>query len=92
MAEPENTTNESNALGSQRKKLGPLWFAGIPLMIFGIVVSVMYTMNHLKQQPPEPIDFDMTLQHGDGGFIVYGVAVAVFGLILMLIGVRRKGA
>ena len=50
----------------------------------------MKTMNHLKQQPPEPLGFDLTLKYGDGGFIAYGVAAAVLGFILMWIDYRRR--
>jgi hypothetical protein len=59
------------------------------LMNLGIVFTTMKTMNHLKQQPPEPLGLDLTLRYGDGGFIAYGVAVAVLGFILIWIDCRR---
>ena len=62
------------------------------LMNFGVIFTTMKTMNHLKQQPPEPLGFDLTLRYGDGGFIAYGVAAAVLGFILIWMEPRhRKG-
>lgn len=89
MTESGNTPNTRNAVGTRRRQFGPLYFIGLPLMILGIVIASMNTMNHLKQQPPEPLIFDMTLARGFGGFIVYGVAGFVVGFVLMLVGVRR---
>lgn len=62
------------------------------LLNLGVVFTTMKTMNHLKQQPPEPLGFDLTLRYGDGGFIAYGVTAAVLGFLLICIEPRhRKG-
>ena len=90
MSETENKSNGLNTAGPQRKKFGLLHIVGLLLMNLGVVFTTMKTVNHLKQQPPEPLGFDLTLRYGDGGFIAYGVAAAVLGLILMWIAFRRS--
>ncbi len=59
-------------------------------MNLGIVFTTMTTVSHLKQQPREPLGFDLALRYGDGGFIAYGVAAAVLGFVLMWIDYRRR--
>lgn len=49
----------------------------------------MFTVKQIKQEPPEPLGFDLTLQWGYGGFIAYGVAATALGLLLLFSG--RKG-
>lgn len=61
-------------------------------MNLGIVVATMKTVQHLKQQPLEPLGFDLSLRYGDGGFIAYGVAAALLGLSLMWMDYRRRHA
>ena len=90
MSESEIKSSDSNTAGPQRKKFGLLHIVGLLLMNLGVVFTTMKTVNHLKQQPPEPLGFDLTLRYGDGGFIAYGVATAVLGFILMWIAFRRS--
>ena len=93
MSEPGNANAAPNAARPQRKKLGLLYWIGMLLLILGSTFAANKTVQHLKQEPREPLGFDLTLQWGDGGFIAYGVATAIIGLILVLIGVRgRKDA
>lgn len=92
MNEPGNVTGAPNSAGPGRKHFGIRFYIGLPLMILGIVTSTMFTINHLKQQPPEPLGFDLTLQWGYGGFIAYGVAAALLGFLLMLSDARRRKA
>ncbi len=63
---------------------------GILLLNLGITFTTITTMNHLKQQPPEPLGFDLPLRDGDGGFIAYGVATAVLGFILIWMEPRHR--
>jgi hypothetical protein len=90
MSDPANKTSALTPTRPASKKYGPLYFVGLPLMIVGIVYATMSTMNHLKQQPPEPLVVDFTLKRGYGGFIAYGVAAGVSGFALMLVGARSK--
>ena len=90
MSESEIKSSDPNTAGPQRKKFGLLHIVGLLLMNLGVVFTTMKTVNHLKQQPPEPLGFDLTLRYGDGGFIAYGVATAVLGFILMWIAFRRS--
>ena len=61
-------------------------------MSFGMTFTTMTTMNYLKQQPPEPHGFDLTLRHGDGGFMAYGVTAAVLGFNLIWMEPRHRKA
>ena len=90
MAEPETPEGEPNAARPGRKKFGIRYYIGLPLMNLGIVTATMFTMNHLKQQPPEPLGLDLTLRWGYGGFIAYGVAAAILGFLLLLSAARGK--
>ena len=83
-------TDETNPTKPPRQKFGISWFIGYPLMIFGICFTTITTMNYLKEVPREPLLFDLTLRRGSGGFIVYGVAIAILGIVLMLRDVRRR--
>ena len=93
MSESENKSNDHNsAVSPPRQKFRLRLWIGMLLMNFGIVFTSMKTMNHLKQQPPEPLGFDLTLRYGDGGFIAYGVAAAVLGFVLIVLEARRRKA
>jgi hypothetical protein len=92
MTEPGNMTGFPTPTPQRGKKYRPLVFIGYPLMILGIVTATMNTMNHLKQQPPEPLILDLTLARGYGGFIAYGVAAALLGFTLGMIGTRSRKA
>jgi hypothetical protein len=83
MAEEQNKTVKPNAANTPRKKHGPLWYVGFPMMMFGFVFATMKTVQHFKQEPREPLGFDLTLRWGDGGFIAYGVLLAVLGATMM---------
>ena len=92
MPESENKSRDHNTAGPQPKKFRLRLWIGMLLMNFGVIFTTMKTMNHLKQQPPEPLGFDLTLRYGDGGFMAYGVAAAVLGFILIWMEPRhRKG-
>lgn len=93
MSESEDKSNDHNsAVPPSRQKFRLRLWLGMLLMNFGVVFTTMKTMNHLKQQPSEPLGFDLTLRYGDGGFIAYGVTAAVLGFILICIEPRhRKG-
>jgi uncharacterized membrane protein len=83
MAEEQNNNVKPNSARTLRKKPGPLGYAGYIMMIFGITLATMKTVQHFKQEPREPLGFDLTLRWGDGGFIAYGVLLAVLGFIMM---------
>ena len=70
----------------------PLYWAGFALMIFGVTFTTMNVMNHLKQQPRQPLLFDLTLRRGDGGFIFYGALAAILGFTLILASARLRKA
>ena len=61
----------------------------LPMMLSGIAVCVLGAINHFIHAPRGPIDFDMTMRHGDGGFMVDGIALAALGLLLRRISERR---
>ena len=91
MSETEDKSNDHNsAVPPSRQRFRLRLWIGMFLLNLGTVFTTMKTMNHLKQQPPQPLGFDLTLRHDDGGFIVYGVAVAVLGFILICIEPRHK--
>jgi hypothetical protein len=89
MSDSEDKSKGQTA-APQRKKLGFLGIVGLVFLNFGFVFATMKTVQHLKQQPPEPLLFDLTLRRGDGGFIVYGVAAAVLGSVLIGMEYRRS--
>ena len=91
MSESDDKSNDLNsAVPPSRQKFRLRLCIGMLLMNLGIVFTSMKTMNHLKQQPPEPLGFDLTLKYGGGGFIAYGVATAVLGFILIWIDCRHR--
>lgn len=90
MSESEIQSNDQNAVAPQRGKFGLPHVVGVLLMNLGIVIAAIKSVNHVKQQPPVPLGFDLTLRTGDGGFIAYGVAAAVSGLILIWIDAQRR--
>ena len=93
MSESENKSNDHNsAVPPSRQKFRFQLWIGWFLWLFGVVFTTNVTMNHLKQQPREPLGFDLTLRSGDGGFIAYGVAIAVLGFILGWMASRRRKA
>jgi hypothetical protein len=59
-------------------------------MAFGIALLLLGLINHLIHQPLAPIDFDITMRHGDGGFIANGTVLAVLGFILKRFSVRQR--
>jgi len=83
MAEEQNKTIKPNAANTPRKKLGPLGYVGFPMMMFGFIFATMKTVQHFKQEPRRPLGFDLTLRSGDGGFIAYGVLLAVLGAVMV---------
>ena len=91
MTEELVKTVKPNATNTPRKKLGPLGWVGFTMMIFGINIATMKTVQHFKQEPREPLGFDLTLRWGDGGFIAYGVLLVVLGSIIMWRDARRRG-
>jgi hypothetical protein len=48
----------------------------------GATVCLSGTINHFLHEWRERIDFDLTMRHGDGGFMVNGAALAALGLTL----------
>ena len=90
MTEEHNKTVKPNAANTPRKKPGPLWWVGFAMMIFGINIATIKTVQHFKQEPREPLGFDLTLRWGDGGFIAYGVLLAVLGAIMVWRGAGRR--
>ena len=52
-------------------------------MILGINFATIKTVQHFKQEPMEPLGFDLTLRQGDGGFIAHGVLLAVVGATMI---------
>jgi hypothetical protein len=59
-------------------------------MAIGVAFSVLGLINHLIHRPLESIDFDITMRHGDGGFIVNGTVLAVLSFILKRFGARHR--
>jgi hypothetical protein len=53
---------------------------GVAATVFGIALCALATINQVVRRPP--IDVDLTLRKGNGGFIVLGAAVALAGLML----------
>gem|GEM_PF-5841133 len=83
MNEEQNKTVKPNAANPPHKKRGALSYVGFTMMIFGINLATIKTVQHFKQEPREPLGFDLTLRWGDGGFIAYGVLLVVLGAIMM---------
>jgi hypothetical protein len=79
-----------NADVPQRKAFGIRALVALPLIVSGLVVSVLGTINLLIHDPRGPIDFDLTMRHGNGGFIVNGMALAALGFALMRLSVERR--
>ena len=79
-----------NTVAPQRNKRGICSHAALPLVAFGIALSVLGLINHLIHEPLAAIDFDITMRHGDGGFIVNGTVLAVLGFILRRSRVRQR--
>ena len=90
MTEEQNKTAKPSAANTPRKKRGPLSYVGFSMWIFGITFATVKTVQHFKQEPREPFGFDLTLRWGDGGFIAYGVLLAVLGVITMWRDVARR--
>lgn len=53
---------------------------GTAATVFGIVLCVSGTITQLIRRPP--MDVDLTLRTGNGGFVVLGAALALVGLVL----------
>ena len=83
MAEEQNKTAKPNAANTPSKKPGPLWYVGFTMMLLGINFATIKTVQHFKQEPRVSLGFDLTLSRGDGGFIAYGVLLAVLGAIIV---------
>jgi hypothetical protein len=90
MAEEQNKTVNPNPANSPPGKRGSLWWVGFTVMLLGINFATIKTVQHFKQEPREPLGFDLTLRWGDGGFIAYGVLLAVLGVIMMWRGAARR--
>ncbi len=90
MAEEQTKTDKPNAANTPRKKPGPLWYVGFVVMLLGINLATIKTVQHFKQEPREPLGFDLTLMRKDSGFIAYGVLLAMVGAIMVLRGARRR--
>jgi len=72
--------SERGALGSTEPK-----FVGAEgLAVFGTALSVLGAINQAVRHPPLVVD--LTLQRGNGGFIVLGMALVAGGFLLQ----RRK--
>lgn len=52
------------------------------LAVFGIVLGSLGAINQLVRQPPLVVD--LTLQRGNGGFVVVGLALAAAGALMGL--------
>ena len=90
MAEEQNKIVKPNAANTPRKTPGPLYWVGFTVMLLGINFATIKTVQHLKQVPRVPLGFDLTLRRGDGGFIAYGVLLAVVGATMVWRGARRR--
>ena len=90
MTEEQNKTAKPNAQLTPRKKPGPFCYVGFPMMMFGFIFATMKTVQHFKQEPRVPLGFDLTLRSGDGGFIAYGVLLAVVGAIMVWRDIGRS--
>jgi hypothetical protein len=90
MNEEVNKIAKPNAANTLPHKRGPLSYVGFTMMILGINVATIKTVQHFKQEPREPLGFDLTLRWGDGGFIAYGVLLTVLGVIMMWRDAGRK--
>jgi hypothetical protein len=53
---------------------------GLAAMAFGVMLCALATINQLIWRPP--LDVDLTLRKGNGGFIVLGAVVALLGVML----------
>ena len=69
MAEEQNKTVKPNVANTPRKKPGPLWWVGFVIMLLGTNFATIKTVQHFKQEPRQPLGFDLTLKRGDGGCI-----------------------
>ena len=90
MAEEQNKIVKPNAAKTPRKTPGPLYWVGFVMLLLGVNFATITTVQYFKQKPPRPLVFDLTLRTGDGGFIAYGVLLAVVGAILVVRGARRR--
>jgi hypothetical protein len=89
MSDSKDESKDQQTPPPRRTRLGFLGVVGLVFLNFGFAFATMKTVQHLKQQPPEPLLFDLTLRRGDGGFIACGVATAVLGLVLIGMEYRR---
>jgi hypothetical protein len=65
---------------SAPRRLGRPFPTAMAAMLFGCTLLVLGTLNQVIRRPP--IDVDLTLRTGNGGFIVLGLAFAVTGMLL----------
>jgi hypothetical protein len=78
----------SNVESPQHKEFAVRSQVALLLTASGIAVSLLGAANYFIHDPRQPIDFDLTMRHGNGGFIVNGVALAALGFFLMRFSVR----
>ena len=90
MAKEQHKDIQPNAANTPRTRPSLLWYVGFTLMIFGINLATIKTVQHFKQEPREPLGFDLTLRWGDGGFVAYGVLFVVLGVFIMWRDVARR--
>ena len=90
MAEEQNKSIKPNGANTPRKRPGPLYWVGFVMMLLGINFATINTVQHFQQAPRAPLGFDLTLRRGYGGFIAYGVLLAVVGASMVLRGARRR--
>jgi heme/copper-type cytochrome/quinol oxidase subunit 3 len=77
---PEQT-NETLTSGTPRRRWPVSWYVGMPMMIFGIVTTTMFSMRQYKES---------NLGHTYYEFIIPGVVLAVAGFILLVRSRTRK--
>ena len=51
-------------------------------MASGIAVSLLGAVNQLVHDPRGPLDFDLAMRHGNGGFILNGAALAALSFVV----------
>jgi hypothetical protein len=56
-------------------------FPALALIAFGLTLFVLGTINQLLRKPP--LDVDLALRHGNGGFLVLGGVCALCGGVLL---------
>ena len=78
--QPEQPNETPPRSGAQRT-YPALWYASLPVMIFGIVVTTMFSVRQFKESGTGHTYYE---------FIIPGTAVAVVGFVLLLLSQQKR--